>query len=470
MKKTFFSATVIVLFIFLVGATPLFAQSLSERLSGLILLQVQERGEGWYVYPDNLTRYYLDRPDDAFEIMRSLGLGITNADLESLLGEVPNPDPTDGEQIYATVNQGLAQRLSGYILLQVEGTGEAYYIYPDDLRAYYLGRPADAFRVMSDLGLGITNVDLEQIPAAIPYGDDGLDGSTQEVEEEVQQLTADFEPPTGIGIGPSSNGPWMTRLLSARSDDGLTWEKTGDIISDQADVPDLAIVDGLVYLYYTAWTAGNKKNTTVVALSYDDGQTWIHKFIDVNGFEGLISPVDPDIAYVNNVFRLFLTSDPNDGDGPRSYWAESDDGLSFTHGGVAFASAGENVLDPNTILINDTWHYFAGGAPGGNWHATSDDGKEFTYYASEEFREGNLTHMMSNGIEMDGVYRYWAFSNDDTDIYSFTTEDGYDWEYEGMALEYDASSGLENDKVRDATVIQLDDGSYLMVYVAGIPE
>ena len=41
-------------------------------------------------------------------------------------------------------------------MLQVEENGEAWYVYPDDLKKYYLGRPADAFGVMRELGLGAT--------------------------------------------------------------------------------------------------------------------------------------------------------------------------------------------------------------------------------------------------------------------------------------------------------------------------
>ncbi|MFH1661639.1 MAG: hypothetical protein ABIA02_00875 [Candidatus Falkowbacteria bacterium] len=62
------------------------------------------------------------------------------------------------------VDTELANSLKGKILLQVESNGEAYYIYPDDNKKYYLGRPADAFRIMRELGLGITNSDLSKIP------------------------------------------------------------------------------------------------------------------------------------------------------------------------------------------------------------------------------------------------------------------------------------------------------------------
>lgn len=54
------------------------------RHAGKIFLQAQKNGEAWYVNPDNQKRYYLGRPLDAFNIMRSLGLGITDNDLEKI--------------------------------------------------------------------------------------------------------------------------------------------------------------------------------------------------------------------------------------------------------------------------------------------------------------------------------------------------------------------------------------------------
>ena len=87
--------------------------NLSNRLKGLILLQVEENGEAWYVYPDDINKYYLGRPADAFDIMRGLGLGISHNTLQGYL------------------NYGFPSRLSGKILLDVEANGEAYYVYPN---------------------------------------------------------------------------------------------------------------------------------------------------------------------------------------------------------------------------------------------------------------------------------------------------------------------------------------------------
>ena len=56
----------------------------AKARAGRILIQVERNGEAWYIFPVNLKRYYLGRPADAFNIMRELGLGITNKDLANI--------------------------------------------------------------------------------------------------------------------------------------------------------------------------------------------------------------------------------------------------------------------------------------------------------------------------------------------------------------------------------------------------
>lgn len=63
----------------------------TNHQKGKIFLQAEENGEAWYVNPVDAMRYFLGRPADAFEIMRKLGLGITNADLEKIVvGNIDN--------------------------------------------------------------------------------------------------------------------------------------------------------------------------------------------------------------------------------------------------------------------------------------------------------------------------------------------------------------------------------------------
>jgi len=58
--------------------------------------------------------------------------------------------------------ESLPVRLSGRILLQVQAQGEAWYVNPLDLKCYYLGRPADAFTLMRQLGLGVSEADYQR--------------------------------------------------------------------------------------------------------------------------------------------------------------------------------------------------------------------------------------------------------------------------------------------------------------------
>ncbi|MFH0873620.1 MAG: hypothetical protein V1846_02130 [Candidatus Komeilibacteria bacterium] len=60
------------------------AKNLLDRLKGKILLQVQSHGEAWYINPVDGKRYYLKDGAAAYEIMRSLSLGITDADLAQI--------------------------------------------------------------------------------------------------------------------------------------------------------------------------------------------------------------------------------------------------------------------------------------------------------------------------------------------------------------------------------------------------
>lgn len=137
----------------------------NHKLSGRILLQVNQNGEAWYVNPDNEKRYYLGRPADAFALMRELGLGVSE----------------ENYNIFKNNSDKASANLAGKILLRVESNGEAYYVNPIGLKMHYLGRPADAFNVMRELGLGITDADLGKIEV-----EKGVEKSEQ-VEEESQE-------------------------------------------------------------------------------------------------------------------------------------------------------------------------------------------------------------------------------------------------------------------------------------------
>ena len=128
----------------------------ADKLKGNILLQVESRGEAWYMNPADGKRYYMKDGATAYEMMRRFGLGITNANLAKL--------PQEGEK--KTYPAALSY-LKGKILLQVESRGEAWYVHPKTGVRYYMKDGAAAYDLMRLYSLGITNTDLAKIPEGV---------------------------------------------------------------------------------------------------------------------------------------------------------------------------------------------------------------------------------------------------------------------------------------------------------------
>ncbi|MBP7992158.1 MAG: hypothetical protein KAZ30_00720 [Candidatus Magasanikbacteria bacterium] len=179
---------------------------LAEKFKGRILLQVQERGEAWYVNPSDNKRYYLGGQQDVYNAIKKLGMGISNEDLkkipislynlenkygkdsdgdglpdlleESLKTNIHKNDTDgDGYNDFTEIKNGynplgkgkilvdnnFTNSRKGRILLQVQGRGEAWYVNPVDGKRYFLGKMQDAYTIMKELGVGIVFSDLVKI-------------------------------------------------------------------------------------------------------------------------------------------------------------------------------------------------------------------------------------------------------------------------------------------------------------------
>lgn len=64
-----------------------------------------------------------------------------------------------------TASSSLGARLKGYVLLQVQGNGEAWYVDPDGSTRYYLKDGPAAYGLMRAMGLGISETDYAKLAA-----------------------------------------------------------------------------------------------------------------------------------------------------------------------------------------------------------------------------------------------------------------------------------------------------------------
>jgi len=61
-----------------------YSNSLIKRIKGRIVIQTEKKGEAWYINPADGKRYYLADGPMAYQVMRYLSLGITNANIRQL--------------------------------------------------------------------------------------------------------------------------------------------------------------------------------------------------------------------------------------------------------------------------------------------------------------------------------------------------------------------------------------------------
>ncbi|MBU1131911.1 aryl-sulfate sulfotransferase [Patescibacteria group bacterium] len=214
------------------------AATLAQRLSGSILLQVEENGEAWYVDPVTLLRSYLKDGDVAYSALREFGLGIKNADLNKIPVGVEtrfSDTDTDGDGLSDQLEDGLKtdsgkadtdgdsvsdgqevlvnntnplgegklvydtaliNRLKGRILLQVESHGESWYLNPKDGKKYYMKDGEAAYQIMRFLSLGITNANLDLIPVNEKFSSE----DKTEVAEEDTMIRGTADPDFSLNV------------------------------------------------------------------------------------------------------------------------------------------------------------------------------------------------------------------------------------------------------------------------------
>lgn len=284
--------------------------------------------------------------------------------------------------------------------------------------------------------------------------------------------TSDFTPPIGRAQNPPPASAGERRLMTATSTDGLHFTPTGKILTDQGNVPDLVIdADGALRVYYIGQhIEPGKEESTVMARSTDNGATWEFHTLTFKNLPQPRDPSDPDVVVLpDGTYRMYYTSSIS-AEKFGIVYADSTDGITFTYGGQSLEGI-KNAVDSTTLLVNGVWHMFVlQEEVDGQLHATSTDGKTFTLVDTNTVQLPIKTYIISNPLPGATPVRMFGFSGPEKNIRTFITTDMNTWTMGDIALEADAATTLDTMYLQDLSVAQQTDGTYIMVYVAGLPE
>ena len=89
MKKTIFLCLLLLCFAPFYGAKAATTAGLMQQLMGRIVLAVESNGEAYYISPKDQQAHFLGHPYDAFQIMRSQGIGISEKDFQRFSANKP---------------------------------------------------------------------------------------------------------------------------------------------------------------------------------------------------------------------------------------------------------------------------------------------------------------------------------------------------------------------------------------------
>ncbi len=122
-------------------------KNIEDKLKGKILIQIESKGEAWYLNPSDLKRYHIDHSPASWQLLKRLSTKIKTDDWQKIKENIPS-------------------EYWGKFLL-IEDIGNILYISPNSGKIYTLTNPADIFTLLQKTGLGISNKDLKQIPTGI---------------------------------------------------------------------------------------------------------------------------------------------------------------------------------------------------------------------------------------------------------------------------------------------------------------
>ena len=267
-------------------------------------------------------------------------------------------------------------------------------------------------------------------------------------------LKFDF-PPAKADPLDDKKGPFYHQVFITTSPDGLNFTK-GDLLFDQASVPDIVRLPSGRLLVYAVDGARRSKSGFMVALSDDNGNSWDQGSMQLKNKSGFGGGADPEVVLLQSgALRLYYIVGPKPQPGVQFKnsvkSAISSDGINFEEEeGVRFEYT--QITDPDVVNINGRYFMYVSQGPR-LIAASSDDG--LTFNLEKTIREDGS---VSNTVYVD-VDLYRQFFCSGGKIRSAKTSDGLIFQDEpGFRLTPD-----KGEIICDPAPVHLG-GSWLMLY------
>ena len=256
-------------------------------------------------------------------------------------------------------------------------------------------------------------------------------------------------PPAGL---PDANGPWNHRVLLATSKDGLEWKVGGEVLAEQASVPELFMgPEGLPIVLFVDASGKTEPGALGAMMRQKDG-SWVRRVTNLRG-------ADPNVVRLKeNSYRAYT----KERDGSIQVFS-STDGLGWRHLGEAFRDERyRNATDSGVFETPAGWVMLISLGPS-LLRCTSQDGLRFV--AGEIM---DLGGSVSDTVAAPGGWRTYFHVNANPRtggkmvIRSAFTADRRTWRIEDGDRVVAPESGPARLGVADPAPLRLADGTWLM--------
>lgn len=252
------------------------------------------------------------------------------------------------------------------------------------------------------------------------------------------------------------NGPYYHQIYSATSTDGLTFSKQDKMLFDHASVPGAVIKNDKIYLYFVD-ASGDEDQLSVVT-STDNGKTFEGKQKVKVQDTPTYAVVDPNPQLADGKIRLYYFSNPMNPNGTnpetfKIYSAISNDGINFDNPKMAFESS-ELITDPDVFQTATDWRMFISIGQNLILAISTDGGITFAKDENFSWNKGGVC----DTIKIGDVYRTY-FCGQGGILSAVGAEIGKLIVEEGTRIENN-----NNQIICDPSIIQLQNGTYLMFY------